>query len=484
MRDHCARGYIRESTERQGERFGPDAQRAAIRRAAAELGLELDESSWYVDLVSATGKVVRDELARAIADARAGAFGTLLCYDTSRFARNERLAFDFEDELQRAGVRVYYTLERIWADDEDQAMPKGIFHVINAEYSRKLARRVRDGIAAKRARGGYAGGMPATYRYSADKMRLEPTEATAVRLFAWNLYATDVFSFATLALELNRRGYTYVRTRGKVRPFTKYTIEEIFKTRVDLEVGGLAPEIFKRVHEIMARQVGAAQKPTQRRHHYLFAPFVRCECGERFWGRTQRQKGGRSYAQLYHAPRGCRRGALSEAKLADECGQWLGTWRLPADAKAKIAQYVARPRGDDLRATRRRQVEREIEQLGKQHRWGHISDDAYLAERRQLEGILQELEPETTEAVPSEEVMRGVERIGQVWDHADPEMRRRSLAEWIEKLVIRKDGTIEVHPRAPYQTVVLAATDSRSAPWAVLGSNQRPCGCEPHALTS
>lgn len=173
-----ARGHIRESTERQGERFGPDAQRAAIRRAAAELGVELDELRGYVDLVSATGRVVRDELARAIADARAGELAILVCYDTSRFARNERLAFAFEDELRQAGARVYYALERIWADDDEQAMPKGTFHVINAEYSRKLSRRIRDGVAAKKARGGYHGGIPWGYRLSADKMRLEPNPET------------------------------------------------------------------------------------------------------------------------------------------------------------------------------------------------------------------------------------------------------------------------------------------------------------------
>jgi hypothetical protein len=37
--------------------------------------------------------------------------------------------------------------------------------------------------------------------------------------------------------------------------------------------------------------------------------------------------------------------------------------------------------------------------------------------------------------------------------------------------------------RFQYAPIVYAAV-SESLPWAVLGSNQRPCGCEPHALTS
>ncbi|MEK6206912.1 MAG: recombinase family protein [Chloroflexota bacterium] len=73
-----ARGYVRESTVGQGDKFGPDAQREAIRRSAADLGLALDESRWYVDLVSGTGRVVRNELAAAIADAGAGPFSTEL----------------------------------------------------------------------------------------------------------------------------------------------------------------------------------------------------------------------------------------------------------------------------------------------------------------------------------------------------------------------------------------------------------------------
>src|SRR6266536_224066 len=173
-----ARGYIRESTKAQGEKFGPDAQRHAIRRAAHDLGIALDESRWYVDLITGTGRVVRDELRAAMRDARAGDYGALVCYDTSRWARNERDAFTFEGEMHAAGVRIYYVAERIWSDDgsEGAAISKGVMHVLNAQYSRTLSRKIRDGLRAKMAKGGYAGGVPWGYRYSADRMSLEPTD--------------------------------------------------------------------------------------------------------------------------------------------------------------------------------------------------------------------------------------------------------------------------------------------------------------------
>lgn len=78
MSSKVARGYIRESTKSQGERFGPDAQRQAIRRAARDLGITLDESPWHVDLITGTGRVVRDELRSAMRDAKAGEYGVLI----------------------------------------------------------------------------------------------------------------------------------------------------------------------------------------------------------------------------------------------------------------------------------------------------------------------------------------------------------------------------------------------------------------------
>ena len=87
----AAAAYIRESTVAQGDRYGRDAQRAAIVRAAAELHLEVVAE--YLDLISGTGALKRSDFQRMVTDAPAGRFTVLVVYDTSRFARNEADAF-------------------------------------------------------------------------------------------------------------------------------------------------------------------------------------------------------------------------------------------------------------------------------------------------------------------------------------------------------------------------------------------------------
>jgi len=152
-----ARGYIRESTAGQGEKFGPDARRAAIVRACADLGLEAPDV-WYTDLVSGTGALKRSDFQRMVADARARAFEVLVVYDTSRLGRNEADAFTYQAALVAAGVRIFYVMERAWSDEEDRAVVLGMNHVMNADYSRRLRRKIRDGYAAKFAKLGVPGG--------------------------------------------------------------------------------------------------------------------------------------------------------------------------------------------------------------------------------------------------------------------------------------------------------------------------------------
>jgi DNA invertase Pin-like site-specific DNA recombinase len=246
------RAYVRESTAAQGEKFGPDAQRTAIERACDDLKIARPQL-WYTDLVSGTGKVVRDSLALARADAAAHAYDVLVCYDTSRFARNTRDALNFEAEFAAAGVRIYYSAERTWADDSATTLHKEIVHVLNAEYSRSLARRIRDGYAAKKARGGHVGGVPWGYRRSADTMTLEAVpDVVAIRLLAWRLYAQGDMTFATVADELGRRGHR-IYARGAERAITRFTVSEILSKDLDLRYGGLDRDTYERVLELRER---------------------------------------------------------------------------------------------------------------------------------------------------------------------------------------------------------------------------------------
>lgn len=559
LRDRRARGYLRVSDKRQADKFGPESQKR-VELAAAGLHHVIGPALFYEDHISGRDALKRSDFQRMVAAALARDFDVLLVGRVDRFARNEEDAWEYIKKLRLAGLAIYFCQEKVLVPhDEDWQDKIGAEINAAAAYSRHLSRNLRGGLAAKREAGGYTGGLPRTYAYSEDKMRVVPTEATKTRILVWELYATGEYTYRTLADELNSRGHR-VRFRGEDILWSKFSVEAVLKRRTDLELGGLDQAVFDRVRELTARRAGAREKVTQRRRRYLFTKVARCECGETYWGKathgrrpkpapttdlseadairivrkarglTQAQlataaglcretvnhvEAGRAPARpelvaalerdsrtladeaeeirgaapdhkvqvnLMHAPRGCRGGVRvkSEKKLAAAVGSWLSSWRLTAGDKTRVARFVARPQGgDELRAIRRGQLKRQLEQLRKQHQWEHITDEKYLADRGPLLRALEDLAPQPVVAAPTADVMRQAERIGEAWESADEDLRRRFLEEWFERLVLRSDGTIEVHPRPQYAAIVLAATQ-----WAREGSNLRQLGCEPSALTA
>lgn len=448
------RAYVRESTVEQGQKFGPDAQRAAIARACDDLVIAQPEH-WYTDLVTGTGKTLRDSLAAARADAAAHAYDVLVCYDTSRWARNEREAFDFEYEMKRAGVRIYYAAERIWADDDSKALHKGMLHVINAEYSRALSRRTRDGYAAKRAKGHHIGGIPWGYR-RVDGARLEATELVEVRHLAWRLYATGDHTFATVADELNRRGHR-ITHRGVVRLFTRYTIEEFFRNTVDVELGGLDRATYERAREAAVRH-RRNEHVGQRRHEYLFVGLARCaECGETFWGRMQVKSSTVTHRQLVHAPRGCARGYRNEERLERLVGEWLASWKMPADARERIARWSRASTREKVRDNERGRIESELGRMRQLFRWGDVGESEYRAETSRLRARLSELGPQIVTRAPAKELLELASKMGLVWQVTSLPKRRAFLREWIAEIKIKRDGGIELVPRPAVAAIVYAA---------------------------
>lgn len=356
------RGYIRESTVRQADRYGPDAQRSSIVAACRSLGLA-EPSLWYTDLVTGTGRVVRDELAAARRAAAAGEYDVLVCYDTSRWARNEREAFAFEDDMHRAGVRIYYAAERIWSDDEAEgaAIAKGMFHVLNAQYSRTLRRKITDGFAAKFAKHGLPGGMlPFGYRWGpeAKSIELDP-EAAPIRRLVFELYATGEYSSRSLAEEMNRRGH---RIFGNL--FTGWTAFDILKNRIaigvtrrgDVEHEGGAPALvdralFERRQEILGER--RAWRGAVRRNVFIFSSRARhAPCGGPLHGHRRSLRGKPDRRLIHPSPRCGVPFARSEDQLEAVFVAWLQTFKL--DARLGCASRKVPSRRQ--RARRRRRI--------------------------------------------------------------------------------------------------------------------------------
>ncbi len=211
----------------------------------------------------------------------------------------------------------------------------------------------------------------------------------------------------------------------------------------------------------MSSSGGSRQKVRQRRHPHLFASIVRCgDCGETFWGKPYWRPGrAEPELRLIHAPRGCRRGVKSEKYLGERIAEWLGRWHIGADSRVRIARALARRRpSDNGELVRRRHLELELEQLRKQHQWGAIEDRKFLAERGRIVRDLAAIRPE---ADPDDrivdEALKLASRIGEAWQAASDDVKRRFLEEWFAEIRIERDGWLRIVPRPPYREVVLEA---------------------------
>jgi len=106
----AAAGYVRESTEEQGQGFSPEMQRKAIERWAADHGYEIVE--WYVDYISGREAEKRGDFKRLIDDARDGRFRAVIAFHTSRFARNAQEAQIYKNLLRKKlGIAVEFATQ-------------------------------------------------------------------------------------------------------------------------------------------------------------------------------------------------------------------------------------------------------------------------------------------------------------------------------------------------------------------------------------
>jgi len=248
-----ARGLIRESTEEQGERSGPEVQRREERAFAARWGLQFDEERFYTDFRTGSDARKRPEFLQMIDDAKSGLFDVLLVYDTSRFGRNWREVGHFERELHAAGVCVAYIYENALSSGHDQ-IQMVVNHAVNEDWLDKHREKVRLGVRVNRfEKGKWSGTPPLGYRmgyeavFNPKKGMVEPVEtgilepdtepqprvghgdtytrADLARLIG-ELYASGRVGARGLAAHLNAQGYR----NAKGEPFSGGSIRHILES--------------------------------------------------------------------------------------------------------------------------------------------------------------------------------------------------------------------------------------------------------------
>lgn len=443
--------WIRESTAGQVDRYGPAAQREQQDRAIARWGLDDTGLAWEV---SHSGRTVGSTAQWADMLAAAGeAFDVLLVGYVSRFARNLKLAVNVRDELHAAGAAVLFCDDGILSSDED-SWEHWAREAVEAEaYSRRLARRIRDGYAAKFRLGDQGGSPGLGFARSAPPERrlvIDPTSMPrAVALF--RRYAAGDVSYRELAAET---GIPADAIRA-ILANPLYNGWAVRHRRSSREVRAAAPwrsdppvddALWARVAEVREqRHTGGGG---QARHVHLLAGRLWCVCGRRVKADVNRAK-GRVYRRYRHpAPCAAWPAASVGADVLERqvAGQLAGL-RLDAAMLARLralaGQRVAAP---DRSALRRKQLEHELEARARAFLRRELTLEALGAEETRIRAELEAL----AETVPTSEPIRdpdaaiaALRELRTAWRRATPEARRELVASVFERVTVARDRIVE-----------------------------------------
>ena len=477
------RGYLRDSTRDQREGFGPALQRHAIQRFASMYGLDLHDH-WYEEYVSGRSVERRREFARMVGDAQAGAFDVLLCFHTSRFARNREDAAAYKRRLARSGVTIIFVSQGIISGTHEHFVAEGVFEVLDESRSREIGRFVGAGLRQKFEAGLANGVPPLGYQNepgpAGRRVRKVPDPRTLPVLRALlGAYATGRYSYRSLARWLNSRG---MRTRlGK--PFTKAAVEEILANRFfagqivwhpgrpDEEVRtGIHDvpddirELWNRCQSVRSRNATRfVHQSGERRVYPLSGGLAICDaCETDYYGQRHKERDGRFTRRLHHnrdarctvRPRS-QRADLFENQLAEGI---LKDFRLPRGWKARVLQALRGDFESDRERAELARLSRALHALRRQHLWGDVSDAEYKQERDQIRAHLRRVD------IPVANV--DLNRAGQLlsdfhglWTHAGvTDRQRRDLARQVFRQVrIRGDRIVAVTPRREYMPLFAAA---------------------------
>jgi len=477
LRGLRAARWIRESTERQRDNFGPDAQRRQQDTAIARYGLLDTGIVWSV---AHSGRTIAQTPTFAEMMAAAGRdFDVLLVGYVSRIARDMETAATTRRRMHEAGAVMLFCDERVLTSDPDH-WDQWARDTVEAEsYSRKLAKRVTEAYAAKfdihRDPGGNA---PLGFRRVGGFLEVDP-DAIGRAVAVFERYAAGTVSLPALgaetgldpeALKVMIRNPIY---NGWVRRHRRREDEQLLPAawRADPPV---SDDLWARVQQVRAdRDTGGGR--STRRYVHLLAGVLFCACGERIRAEAT-TKAKRWVFRRYRHRHACEHwdrdtriaGWFEDPIAAQIAGMRLGHGHL-ASLRALAASDAP---GPDSTALRRRQVERDMEDLARRHARRQVSTDAYLAEHARMASMLDEIRPAPSgPALDPDRAIAWLRDIRSTWSETTDEGRRSIIQALYERITVTSVGFVSVRlteaaqrhlvALAMPQTVALARPEGR-----------------------
>lgn len=260
--------YARFSSYGQNEQ-SIEAQTRICKEFAENKGLTV--VGLYSDKAKTGTNDDRPAFQKMIKDATSKSFQYIIVYMFDRFARNRRDSIMYKEMLkEKYGIRVISALEPI-ADDEGGEFYE-MFLEWNAEkYSKRLSKRVRDGLDTSCANGTYCGGqLIYGYKIYNDPIPNKPTkfikkviideEPAELVKMAFDLYDKGLRK-TQIVEEINKKGILYKGKRFSTKQIDKWLINQ--KYTGEFSFGGrpcnnmypsiVSKELFERVQKRLAK---------------------------------------------------------------------------------------------------------------------------------------------------------------------------------------------------------------------------------------
>lgn len=340
--------YARVSTDKQAdEGLSIDSQIDACRRKAEQLG-------------AVVLHVFRDEGISGTTDARPGfrtainrcAIGDIdymICWSSSRFARDQHDAISYKRELVSYRTKLSYAQSQIDLSSHEGWMLDSFQQVVDESYSRQVSADTKRSMMRAASEGYFMGGRP-PYGYQADladdqrRRRLVPHEAEAAvikMIFEQSSHGTGAY---LIARQLNNDGFS----SRSGRPWHKGTILHILQSevymgiviynrmdrkgkrerpeedwiRVQAHEPIITAELFHLVRDGLSDRTPQADRSAPNSGH-IFTGLLRCgHCNSSLQIATGT---GRSKTYSYYACRGDLQGSKCSFKRtrADLLDRWL-----------------------------------------------------------------------------------------------------------------------------------------------------------------
>ena len=273
-------GYIRVSTQKQGEGVSLDAQKEAIQAFASHNNLSVIQ--WFEEKETAAkrGRPVFNQMLKQLKQGKAKG---LIMHKIDRSARNLR-DWALISELPKYGVKPYFAADGLDFETRGGRLSANLQAVIAEDYIFNLREETIKGLNGRLKQGLFPWGAPPGYLNCGGGKPKVPCPKTAPLIkLLFELYASRQYSYDTLLEEAHRRGVRNTRGGrltlcglGNILQNPFYIgliyIKSTGKTYEGVHEPIIPIEIWQRVQDIRQERSG----PKSTRHNHLFQGLFRC----------------------------------------------------------------------------------------------------------------------------------------------------------------------------------------------------------------